>query len=150
MRRKTFQLLLVVLLAASGLLAQQPQTGSTPELKKLREHIEYLASPKLEGRRTGTAGATEAAEYIAKEFEGYGLRGVVDFEIDSANSIWSPRLLRYGQPFPYVAGVELGKTNAVAFTPRMDGSAAKTPAASLDLRVGEDWMPLAWSANARV
>jgi acetylornithine deacetylase/succinyl-diaminopimelate desuccinylase-like protein len=151
MRSKIFQLLLVVVLATSSLVAQQ-QTGSAsaPEIKKLREHVEYLASAKLTGRRTGTEGATEAAEYIATKFEEYGLRGVVDFEIDSAHSSWSPRLLKYGQPFPYVAGVELGKTNAVAFTPRTDGSAARTPAASLDLRVGEDWMPLAWSANARV
>jgi hypothetical protein len=152
MRRKIFQLLLVVALATSSLVAQQQtRSASAPEKKRLREHIEYLASGKLEGRRTGTKGATAAAEYIAKEFEEYKLRGSVDFKSDSPQSNWSPPLLQYRQPFPYVAGVELGKGNAVTFAPRTSETAETSSApSSLDLRVGEDWMPLAWSANARV
>ncbi|HEV7905870.1 MAG TPA: M20/M25/M40 family metallo-hydrolase [Pyrinomonadaceae bacterium] len=147
MRRKTFQLLLVALLAASALVAQQPRSASAPEIKKLREHVEYLASPELEGRRTGTKGATAAAVYIAGEFNNYGLECP---EPRAKCHQASNSHLGYMQDFPYVAGVELGKTNAVAFTPRTNEAAAKTPAAALDLRVGEDWMPLAWSANARV
>jgi hypothetical protein len=148
MRLKIFQLLFIVVLMASALPAQQPRSASAPEIKRLREHIEYLASPDLEGRRTGTKGATAAAVYIANEFAGYGL--------DCPEPKWmchhtSNNHLGYMKDFPYVAGVELGKTNAMTFTPRTNGSAARTPAAAaLDLRAGEDWMPLAWSANARV
>lgn len=151
MRRKTFQPLLVVVLAASVLTAQQRGAGqrSNVSAERLREHIGYLASDKLDGRRTGTAGATEAAQYIAKEFERYGLRGGY-----SAAARSKERPNGYMQSFPYVAGVELGKTNAVTFTPRVNGTAEMPPpaaaTAALDLRVGEDWMPLAWSANARV
>jgi hypothetical protein len=148
MRRKTFQLLLVVLLAASALFAQaQTRSAGAPEIKRLREHIVYLASAELEGRRTGTKGATAAAEYIAKEFERYGLRGGGD----SAALRSKERQSSYTQSFPYVSGVELGKGNAMTFVPRTDEMAKMPPAhASLDLRVGEDWMPLAWSAQARV
>jgi aminopeptidase YwaD len=149
MRRKFFQPLFVVVLAASVLAAQQRGAAQLSDVRveRLREHIVYLASDKLDGRRTGTAGATEAAEYIAKEFERYGLRGGY-----SAAARSKERPNGYMQNFPYVAGVELGKGNAVTFRAQanrinVDGR-DMTP--GLDLRVGEDWMPLAWSANARV
>ncbi|HEX8424486.1 MAG TPA: PA domain-containing protein, partial [Pyrinomonadaceae bacterium] len=151
MRRKTFQLLLVALLAASVFAQQQGgSTGSVVSVERLRAHIAYLASDKLDGRRTGTPGASEAAQYIAQEFERYGLGGGVEKWPAGTKD----RTRVYLQKFPYVSGVELGKANAMTFTPRATETAradAGTGAAtSLDLRVGEDWMPLAWSANARV
>jgi hypothetical protein len=42
--------------------------------KNLRSHVEYLASAKLEGRRTGETGATYAAGYIANMFANYKLK----------------------------------------------------------------------------
>jgi hypothetical protein len=147
MRRKTFQLLLVALLGASALVAQQPQSASAPEIKKLREHIEYLASPELEGRRTGTKGATAASVYIAGEFNKYGLECP---EPRAKCHQASNKHLGYMRDFPYVAGVELGKTNAMTFTTVGGETARATRAPTLDLRIGEDWMPLAWSANASV
>lgn len=149
MRSKIFQLLLCVVLAASALAAQQkPQAASAPDIKELRQHIKFLASGNLEGRRTGTEGAAAAARYIADKFYAYGL------DCPRVNN-WmchhtSNNHFGYMQNFPYVSGVELGKGNAMTFTPRLNETAARTPAASLDLRAGEDWMPLAWSANARV
>jgi len=136
---------------AASVFAQQ-QGGSTRSdvsVERLREHVRYLASDKLDGRRTGTPGASEAAHYIAREFERSGLRGGVKWPSGTKD-----RTQAYLQKFPYVSGVELGKANAMTFTPRateMTRADAETgAAASLDLRVGEDWMPLAWSANARV
>jgi Zn-dependent M28 family amino/carboxypeptidase len=146
MRRKTIQVLLASLLAASALLAQQSGVRrSDVSVEHLRAHIGYLASDKLEGRRTGTPGANEAAQYIAREFERYGLSGGA-----KSPSGTKERMSAYIQAFPYVAGVELGKGNAMTFLPGTNSTAAHAPPASLDLRVGEDWMPLAWSANARV
>jgi Zn-dependent M28 family amino/carboxypeptidase len=154
MRRKIFQLLLVAVMAASA-FAQQPggAVSGVVSVERLRAHVEYLASDKLDGRRTGTPGATEAAEYVAREFARYGLRGGVAATPAGAKE----RTNSYMQKFPYVAGVELGKANTMTFTPRANEDAgrahaagAASPPAALDLRVGEDWMPLAWSANARV
>jgi len=150
MRRKTFQLLLVALLAASVFAQQQGgSTRSDVSVERLRAHIKYLASEKLEGRRTGTPGASEAARYIAQEFERYRLGGVVKRPAGTKE-----RVEAYLQKFPYVSGVELGKANAMTFMPRVNETARADAQAgtalSLDMRVGEDWMPLAWSANAKV
>jgi aminopeptidase YwaD len=141
--------MLVAVLAASAFGqggGARPNDASALSAERLRAHVEYLASDKLDGRRTGTPGASEAAQYIAQEFERYGLRGGVKWPQGAKE-----RTGAYMQKFPYVSGVELGKGNAMTFTPRANEAARAHPAAmSLDLRVGEDWMPLAWSANARV
>src|SRR6267378_3994712 len=40
----------------------------------MRSDVMYLASDKLEGRRTGTEGANEAAVYVASEFKRLSLK----------------------------------------------------------------------------
>ncbi len=49
-----------------------------PEISvaELSTHIQYLASDSLEGRYPGTAGDLLAAEYIANQFEDFGLEGL--------------------------------------------------------------------------
>jgi len=39
---------------------------------KLREHVKFLASPELAGRRSGQPGAARAAQYISDEFQRAG------------------------------------------------------------------------------
>src|SRR5687767_15986414 len=39
-----------------------------PNVDRLKKDVSYLASDQLDGRRTGTDGANEAARYIASEF----------------------------------------------------------------------------------
>ena len=56
MFRKFFNLALIITLAITVGLAQQPAPQETPSVERLRAHITYLASDKLEGRRTGSAG----------------------------------------------------------------------------------------------
>ena len=51
------------------------------------------------------------------------------------------------QTFPYIAAVELGKGNSMTLTTRATGAAQP---ATLDMRVGEDWMPLGFSSSARI
>src|SRR3989442_1094933 len=74
MKFKQFKRSLVLLVGFSiATLAQQP-SSSTPSVDRLRQVIDYLASDALEGRRTGTPGANDAAHYIAGEFNRFGLR----------------------------------------------------------------------------
>ena len=56
---------------------------STPKLlplsndqvkSNLKQHISTLASEEFEGRESGTAGETKAADYITKEFKSIGLK----------------------------------------------------------------------------
>ena len=53
--------------------------------KRLRSHVEFLADPKLKGRKPGTAGHRAAAEYITTRFQEAGLSPL-------------PSLNGYGQP----------------------------------------------------
>ena len=114
MMKSNFLKIPLLLILAVGAVAQQPE--------RLQKDIKHLASEALEGRRTGTKGATEAASYIAKEFSRLKLK---------------PLTTGYLQKFPYVAGVTLGKANA--FTFRND-----------KLEPGVDWLPLGFSSSAKV
>src|ERR1044071_3838691 len=107
MHRKFFASVLVFSLALSVALAQQPT--SAPEVDRLRAHIEYLASDKLAGRRTGSPGSTLAAEYIAREFSRLGLRRSIGYDTPGMSILEADSPRRYLQFFPFVASVELGK-----------------------------------------
>lgn len=156
-KRKFLQLALVVALAVSTFAQQKPASYPAPSLDRLRSHVAYLASDQLEGRRTGTQGANAAARYIAEEFARNNLRpgGSKPDAVAAA-----PGSSRYMQQFPFIAGVELGKNNSLMFTPRavslqpqgqaIAPTATATRAAAFDLRLGEDWTPLGFSADANI
>ena len=61
MFRKLFKFASIGLLLVSTAAAQQP---SQPSVNRLQQIISYLASDALEGRRTGTPGANDAAHYF--------------------------------------------------------------------------------------
>src|SRR6266496_2121786 len=115
MHRKFFNLVLVISLAIGVAFAQQSAPANAPSVERLRAHIEFLASDKLEGRRTGSPGANEAAEYIAREFSRYGLRRSIGRDLPGMSHLEADSPKRYMQEFPYVAGVELGKGNKLSF-----------------------------------
>src|SRR5262245_6845468 len=94
---KTKKISIVVaamLLATVGVIAQQKAVE--PSAERLKKDVSYLASDALEGRRTGTKGADEAARYIASEFSRLRLRQSM-------------------QSFPYVASVEVGQNNSLSW-----------------------------------
>src|SRR5215211_8883500 len=99
--QKPLRLLLALLLLAPSALAQSAAQPPAPDVERLRAHVTYLASEKLEGRRTGTSGAQEAARYVAREFMRVGVRPGAHVACDELNESC------YMQEFPYVAGVEL-------------------------------------------
>jgi aminopeptidase YwaD len=140
MIRKLFHLAFVIALTLTVAVAQQP-TSSTASVDRLRQVIAYLASDALEGRRTGTPGANDAAHYIAGEFNRYGLRP--GLQIARPARTRGETQSRYLQPFPYVAGVDLGKNNLITIDPRR-------PDTLTGFTVGRDWMPLGFSSNGAV
>src|ERR1700716_4664327 len=114
MIRKLLNFVLVIVLAFTGALAQQP-SPSTPSVDRLQQVIAYLASDALEGRRTGTPGANDAAHYIAGEFNRVGLRPGLQMARPARTR--GENQSRYLQPFPYVASVELGNNNLFYVNP---------------------------------
>src|SRR5215212_1129528 len=99
---KRANLFLFALLLALPTAAQKPYISQAPMGRNLRAHVEYLASDKLEGRRTGEQGATNAAVYIRNQFREIKLKPGVQ----SSN-----RNEDYLQKFPYISGVTLGADN---------------------------------------
>jgi aminopeptidase YwaD len=123
-----------ILLTTLAAFSQQPLA---PSPERLQQHVSYLASDALDGRRTGTPGANDAARYIAGEFSRVGLRPP-----GGAGSNRPSRLMaRYLHSFPYVGRVELGKANALTVVNRVEPH---------NLKVGVDWIPLAFSSNQRI
>jgi hypothetical protein len=77
--------------------------SSSPDVSghEFLEHIKVLSSQNLKGRRTGTAGATEAAEYIARKFRTLGLKPIggsylQPFEVSIRTGVKSGRLKTAG------------------------------------------------------
>jgi aminopeptidase YwaD len=130
--KRIVHILTALLLAATSIAAQQ---ATEPSAARLQQDISYLASDALNGRRTGTQGANDAARYIAGEFARAGLRPAVRAAGSHRPSV---EMARYLQSFPYVAGARLGKQNVLT---------AKMKDAVFNFEVGKDWMPLGISAN---
>jgi len=142
--------LIIVSLVTSTLAQQSP--GPAPSVERLRDHIHYLASDRLSGRKTGSPGANVAAEYIAREFARLGLRRSIGFETAGMSIREADSPNRYLQKFPYVTGVELDKRNSLTLNPPplSERVTATKHLASINFRVGEDWMPLGLSSNGLI
>jgi hypothetical protein len=136
---KKSALISLLLAVAVGVVAQEPD--------RLQQHVKHLASEALEGRRTGSNGATEAARYIAGEFKGLGLKplagdaGGNGSASRSSQGTSSSQESPYLHKFPYVAGVELGGKN---------GLLARMNDAFMSFSTGVDMMPLGFSTNDRL
>src|SRR5438128_6133364 len=115
MRQRFLSLSLILVFAFSAIAQQRRITESAPSVERLRAHVAYLASDKLEGRRTGSPGANLAAEYVAREFSRYGLRRSIGRDLPGMSILEADSPRRYMQEFPYVAGVDLGKGNRFRF-----------------------------------
>lgn len=63
----------ILLLLATLVCSAQPGSIDKKSFKRLKQNVSYLASDKLEGRRTGTAGEKLAYEYISTQFKKAGL-----------------------------------------------------------------------------
>jgi Peptidase family M28/PDZ domain len=130
------------LLIGLAVLGLARQGGKVAEIELLRKHVGYLASEELEGRRTGARGANEAAAYISKQFHTYGL-GCPAPGLQCRNNGGKERGREKGylQEFPYVAAVEPGKNNSLRL--KLNGR-------DVVAQLGEEWMPLGYSANGKI
>jgi aminopeptidase YwaD len=137
-KRRPLQSFIFALVLVASALAQQP-SSNTASVNRLQQVIAYLASDALEGRRTGTSGANDAAHYIAGEFSLLGLRPGLQMARPARTR--GENRAQFLQPFPYVANVELGKGNILSVSKNEP---------SFELRAGEDWTPLGFSSNGRV
>ncbi len=71
MRKITIALLL---LSPIGLLAQKLKKADKILIQNLTNHIKFLASDELEGRRAGTVGEQKAVDYIIGQYQGLAIQ----------------------------------------------------------------------------
>ncbi len=130
MYRKIFAVLVVFLTTISA-HGQQTTNGLETNLRK---HVQYLASDQLEGRKTGEAGATTAAGYVANQFAQFKLKPGVSATKGKGNFL---------QPFPFVAGVSAGDAGFLNVIPADPMNVSR-------LEPGINYMPFANSINGEV
>jgi hypothetical protein len=136
--KKQFLSFLILLSFVVSASAQKAQTQKSDASKKnLRFHVEYLASAKLEGRRTGETGATYAAGYIANTFANYKLKA------GSSPMASGKTKTNFMQTFPFITGVEMGAGNSFSLDVASGGQ--KTTFADKS-----DFKPAAFSPNDEI
>lgn len=112
---------LVLFLFLAGCATQKKAaTDSAPSPANLQSHVAFLASDKLEGRRTGTAGESLAADYIAATFQKEGLQP------KGSDGFF--------QTFPVSEGQEIAPATSLS----INGE---------PLEVNRDFFPMAYSQN---
>ena len=111
--------LLWLVFMASVAVAQKDKEITTTELE---EHIYFLASDSLKGRKPGTPESRVAAEYIRDQFEKVGLKPL------GADGF---------QYFDVIMSVEPGEYNRLAFN-------------GTDLTIDKDYKPMPFSANGKL
>src|SRR5438552_4370534 len=105
-------------------IGRSTQTAAQLSAERIAKHIQFLASDKLQGRRAGTPLADEAAADVEQEFRSYGLKPA-----SSAGFL---------QAFTFVSAVKLGDQNSFH---------VKAQNGNRSLKVGEEFMPLAFSSS---
>jgi hypothetical protein len=124
------------MLSVLGACVADPGLGSQPGeqalwARDLLTHVTVLASPKMDGRATGTEGAGMAAEYITGEFRKIGLRPG-----GSGDS--------YLQPFDLVTEIRLGSDN------RLEAVTQGANPVSQTFRPWADFIPISFSEEGTV
>ncbi len=99
-------IIFIIIIGCTALITTaQENRVSSAEItsKELLQHVRYLSSDELAGRKTGEEGNRLAAQYIANEFASYGLTPMGD------HGSWF-------QNFPFLASVRPGKINRLTFS----------------------------------
>src|SRR5580704_1507435 len=114
---------LLLLPLAAGLALTPAQIDP----KAYLAHIQYLASPELKGRATGSPQLEKAAAYIAGEFKSFGLKPA-----DGKN---------YELPFTVTINAHLGPDNHLS----VEDAGAKA-----EFNSGRDYVPFSFSSSGKL
>ncbi len=120
MRRRAGLAFVTALFAAAAL------TAADISPKSYLDDVKYLASPELKGRATGSPELEKAADFIAHQFQSFGLKPAVGKS--------------YLQPFTVTVNAHLGPDNAVSVDEAGQKSALKPNA---------DYVPYSFSSSGK-
>jgi len=116
---------IILVFSFAGYCQQVENSEITSE--EIKQHISFFASDELKGRDSGTEEIKEAADYIASEFNAYGLEPIFDGS--------------YFQEFPFIKTIGLTENNSLIFMTR---ESEITP------RLSEEYTTIPFSGNASV
>lgn len=97
-------ILVTLAIASSCLFVGAPGFAQAVTPSRTRAHVETLASPKMEGRLTGSAGEKLAADYLVAELKKMGARPL-------------PGMNDFRMPFTFTAGSKDGGTRIAITKP---------------------------------
>jgi len=108
---------------------------SQTRIENLKKHIDYLASPELEGRLPGTEGIEKAANYIETQFKEIGLK---------------PLNGSFRQNFQVTMGKKLMGKNEMSFEVLIERPGLpkeKWKKRNRIFQASKDWLPMAFSSS---
>ena len=114
-------------------IANQATSSKDFSAADIGRHVDYLCRPELGGRLTGTDGEKLATAYVAAYMESLDLQP--DGAFDSVNNSFdksSAAVQGFYQPFPFTAGIDLGKDNQLTIN-------------GIESKLDEKWRPIAFS-----
>ncbi len=130
MRAKQIAIFLVASALTSTAFAQTTATKS-----RTRAHVETLASPKFEGRQTGSAGEKLAADYLIAELKKIGARPL-------------PGMTDFRMPFTFTAGSKDGGSKIAIAKSAADAASTRPAAQAQPASLSTGWN-FAGSANVQ-
>lgn len=78
MRKSVVFILVLCLISSIDLSAQKLTKSDKVLIQNLKQHIQYLASDELEGRRAGDVGEQKAVDYIISQYQNAGIQAMGD------------------------------------------------------------------------
>ncbi len=119
---KKILILAISIFVIVNVIAQKNSKEDKKAIENLQKNISFLADDKLEGRRTGTAGEKLAYEFISNAF--------------MQAKLLAKGTENYLQPFEVNDGKQVDVSSALLINEH-------------DLKLNEDYFPLAFSANGK-
>jgi len=78
MKESVAFILVLCLISSIDLSAQKLNKSDRVLIQNLKQHIQYLASDELEGRRAGDAGEQKTVDYIISQYQNTGIQAMGD------------------------------------------------------------------------
>ena len=122
--KKMFFLPLIIIIVSGFYSGGQKDKNPEITASEIQDHINYLASDKLQGRYTGSKGGEMAAEYIEADFKSTGLKPLFNES--------------FRQNFPFVAGIKLSGHNRLLFN--INGK-------EINPKINDEYTPAPFSGN---
>jgi hypothetical protein len=107
MKKPVVFIFVLCLISSIDLSAQKLSRSDRVLIQNLKQHIQYLASDELEGRRAGDLGEQKTVDYIIAQYQNAGIQAMGD------NGFVQSFPIDEGKKFSNSAFIKINKQNAI-------------------------------------